>query len=376
MTLRPFQARLRSSLAATVLLICALLSSFACSLEEGGARHIVICIIDDFSNKDSHGERVRKIVEENSFNRCAVRALDINVKDPSIANGYLFALRNALTYATDHPGDPMIVNISLGTYTKHPEEEEVIRKLKERQVVIVASAGNDNDSRKLYPAAFPETIAVAATYNHRKADYSNFGDQIDIAAEGMEAITLSRREAMDSVTPEEKIYYQIKGGTSFAAPRVAGLLAYLLRERPDLDPDQAFEIMKKHATPVRGGGMNPPLAGVLEISLFSTLLHEDPLYRSLLGSQILSWILMLLLLYVCDKERALFYFGLIFLGPLIAGLNLVLIVAWGWIEGSMAGIASIVAAYLITCIYFIFKQKQKEQRKELDLEPPSPHGWG
>lgn len=365
---------------ACIPLLCALLLMGAnCIAQTDDDRPVVICVIDDFAGPDSHGERVSRMVEESSFHRCTLRKVDVNTRNAPIANGYFFGLRNVLTYAKEHPDRVVLVNISLGSYTRHVEEEATIRELHEAGVTIVAAAGNDDKADPFYPAAFDETLAVAATHNHRKASYSNFGDHIDIAAQGLEGVTISRHEPSTTTTPSEKIYYRIDGGTSFAAPRVTGLLGYLLNQRPELDPGQALALLKKHGTPVAATGLKGPLSRVLELNLFATLLHEDPLYQALLATQIGVFLALLLLFFVCDRERALFYLGLIFLGPLALGLNFALIIAMGLIQGSQAGIAGLFVLYLPFLAWFAIKRRQERMQAELELEAQAqtgPRPWG
>jgi thermitase len=50
---------------------------------------------------------------------------------------------------------------------------------------ITASAGNDGTSMLRYPAAYPVAMAIAATDDRdRRADFSNYGDHISVAAPG------------------------------------------------------------------------------------------------------------------------------------------------------------------------------------------------
>src|SRR4029079_12771898 len=59
-------------------------------------------------------------------------------------------------------------------------------------VVVVAAAGNDNDDAgKYYPSAFSTVITVAATdAADAKASFSNWGNRIDVAAPGVDILSL------------------------------------------------------------------------------------------------------------------------------------------------------------------------------------------
>jgi hypothetical protein len=325
----------------------------ACSLSDSTDQDVVVCIIDVFDGKDSHGEMVRRMVEEYAFGRCRLKTIDVGERRAYEDNEYLVALGDALNYVQNNSDAAVIINISLGSYEKNPREEALVEQLIAHDAMIVASAGNDNRSNKLYPAGFEKTVAVAATWSNRKADYSNHGEHIDIAAPGLAEVRISRREKVPGVTPAERIHYHIRGGTSFAAPRVSGLLAYLLSRRPGLRPAEALDLIKKHARPVGDDYFGKGRLGAGELALFSTLIAEDPFYRKVLISQVAMLLFMLLALFILDREKGLFYFGLIILGPLLVGANLIWISAWDFIHGGIAGTVTTAVAYFLASLCYV-----------------------
>jgi hypothetical protein len=324
-----------------------------CSSSESADREVVVCIIDEFSSEDSHGELVKRFVKDYSFDKCRLKNVDVRERQAYGENGYLVALGDVLNYVLNNPDELVLVNISLGSYERNPIEEDLVNKLIENNAVIVASAGNDNIDRKLFPASFAGTVAVAATWANKKAEYSNYGDHIDLSAQGLAEITISNREPIPSVTPAERIYYHIKGGTSFAAPRITGLLAYLLVQRPGLNPEQALSLIKEHSRPIGDDYFGKGYMGAGEMTLFSTLIAEDPLFKKVLISQIVAFLLMLLLLYIFDIEKGLFYFGLIILVPILIGVNLILSSSWGLIKGGIAGTVTTCVAYLFVSACYV-----------------------
>lgn len=112
--------------------------------------------------------------------------------------------------------------------------------------VIVFASGNENTSVN-YPAYLGSVIAVGAiTYDGLRKeptfwilDYwgSNYGPALDLVAPGV----------MIPTTKRQSTYYTELGGTSLAAPHVAGVAALILSEYPDLTPDQVKRAMERSA---------------------------------------------------------------------------------------------------------------------------------
>ncbi len=82
---------------------------------------------------------------------------------------------------------------------------------------MVAAAGNFGDGVRVYPAAYENVVAVAATNrNDRRASFSSYGDWVDVAAPG-QAVLSTRLPAG----------YGNQSGTSFASAHVAGVAGLL-----------------------------------------------------------------------------------------------------------------------------------------------------
>ncbi|HEV2783061.1 MAG TPA: S8/S53 family peptidase [Actinophytocola sp.] len=100
---------------------------------------------------------------------------------------------------------------------------------------VVAAAGNGATTRPFWPAALPEVMAVAATNGQpgSLAPFSNRGPWVDAAAPGVDIVSSfvrfhppERGQAHDTET--RRYGAASWSGTSFAAPRLAAVIATLL----------------------------------------------------------------------------------------------------------------------------------------------------
>jgi subtilisin family serine protease len=168
-----------------------------------------------------------------------LRAFDDNGKTD------LFILAKAIRYARKNGAQ--VVNMSFGTLSDAKVLRDAIEYAKAGNVLLVASAGNNDTASPQYPAAYPGVIAVAATdLLDQKASFSNYGDYVFVDAPGTHII---------SAIPGGG--YGIANGTSFSAPMVAGMGALIRSLRYN---DTATIISQ---STVRIDGNNPRYSGKL-----------------------------------------------------------------------------------------------------------------
>lgn len=133
-----------------------------------------------------------------------------------------------------------IINLSLWTTSPAATLEAAINYAAGKGILLVAAAGNRAPDEPVgWPAAYPATIAVAATDRQdRWASYSNSGPEITLAAPGGTATDLlvSTWPTGLFCTTQNPVGYCTASGTSVSAAFVTGGLALLWGNRPDLSP--------------------------------------------------------------------------------------------------------------------------------------------
>ncbi|UCC43526.1 MAG: S8 family peptidase [Candidatus Zixiibacteriota bacterium] len=144
-----------------------------------------------------------------------------------------------------------VINLSLVSTADHEAIAEAVDYAKQNNVIVVAAAGNEPLGEAHYPASDPNVLAVAAIDSvSLLADFSSFGDYIDVCAPGTEVYSPYRDEG-----------YAWWGGTSFAAPFVSGQAALVFALVPTATWDQALNAIV--GTAVNIDNINTGYAGQL-----------------------------------------------------------------------------------------------------------------
>jgi len=158
-------------------------------------------------------------------------------------------------------------NMSLGSPMPSDTLQRALRYGKARGMVLVAAAGNSGGSVG-YPAAYPETIAVAASdWKDQLASFSSRGPQVRLIAPGV---------AVVSTVPGRE--YASFSGTSMAAPHVAGLaaMAVSLGYRGLDGPDGVLEqLLRSSKCLVKLEGEETPCMGMVDAGMMTR--GESPL---------------------------------------------------------------------------------------------------
>ena len=142
-----------------------------------------------------------------------------------------------------------VINLSVGSYGDSQVVRDAVALAAEHQVLIVASSGNDAAETLVYPAAYEEVIAVAASdAQGEHLEFSNSGEEVDLAAPGL---------GVDAAWPNEQLVEF--SGTSASAPFVSGAIAAVMSENPDLTARQAWELLQQFTNEAGAPGVDPQL---------------------------------------------------------------------------------------------------------------------
>src|SRR3954468_17007185 len=98
-------------------------------------------------------------------------------------SGSMADIVQSIYWAVDNGAD--ILSMSFGSPESSPELQAAIEYAISNKVICIASVANENSSAPIYPAAFKNVIAVAATDQQDvKASFSDDGPTVSIAAPG------------------------------------------------------------------------------------------------------------------------------------------------------------------------------------------------
>jgi len=154
-----------------------------------------------------------------------VSILPVKVMNSSGSGSYS-AIANGVTFSADRGA--RIINLSLGGTATSSTLQSAVSYAWNKNCVIIAAAGNNGSSTTVYPAAYPNVIAVSATTSaDTMASFSSYGSFVDLSAPGQ-----------DITTSWPGGGYTTISGTSFSSPLTAGVAALALSRNPALSNSQ------------------------------------------------------------------------------------------------------------------------------------------
>ncbi|MFM8809266.1 MAG: S8 family serine peptidase, partial [Chthoniobacterales bacterium] len=149
----------------------------------------------------------------------------------SSGSGSYSAIANGITYSADRGAK--IINLSLGGTLSSSTLQNAVSYAWNKGSLLVAAAGNNGSSTTVYPAAYPNVVAVSATTSaDTLASFSSYGSFVDLSAPGQDITTTWIGSSYVTIS-----------GTSFSSPLTAGVAALALSRNPALSNAQISSLL-------------------------------------------------------------------------------------------------------------------------------------
>lgn len=218
------------------------------------------------SDDNGHGTHVAGTIAQSTNNNYGVAGIAYHAKIMPLkvlsagGGGTISDIAEAIRFAADNGAG--VINMSLGGGGESNLMKEAIDYAHQKDVVIVAAAGNSNQNASSYPARYPQVISVSALDSAgQKAPYSNYGAGVDISAPGGSDTGKILQETINPNTGEA-VFTGFQG-TSMAAPHVAGVAA-LIKASGVSNPEDISNILKESSRKISEDPFNHFGAGQLD----------------------------------------------------------------------------------------------------------------
>ena len=205
---------------------------------------------NDPRDENGHGTSVSGLIAATAGNDIGIAGLAYGCRVMNLRAGTSQGLleeddvASAILYAIAMGA--RVINMSFGDVVASPMLRDVIAFAHSRNVVLVASAGNDASNQPHYPSGYSETIAVGVTDNFdRLAVFSNYGATIDVVAPGVDLWTTALNSR-----------YRLFSGTSASAPLVSALAALMISDDSELDNETVRSRMQASANDLGDRGFD------------------------------------------------------------------------------------------------------------------------
>lgn len=140
----------------------------------------------------------------------------------------------AIYYAANNGA--RVISMSFSMAKSSPSLQSAIQYALDKNVALVASAGNDGLKTSVYPASYNGVEGVGSTTNaDQRSAFSNYGSGTTLFAAPGEGV----------ITTFPGGGYAAGWGTSFSAPMVAGSAALVIQARPTAKPGDVINALSK-----------------------------------------------------------------------------------------------------------------------------------
>ena len=223
---------------------------------------------------DGHGTFIAGIIGAASDNSKGIAGVNPNVRLmplkalDAFGHGHASTAAEAIAYAADNGAK--VINLSLGGQGLSPAAALAIDYANSKGALVVVAAGNSaTDVSGFGPAGTEGVMTVSATdQRDRRAGFSNWGEEVDISAPGVDVMSLRARntdllsvirgveyQKGEGIIGDSRAYYRASG-TSFAAPIVSGAASLIMSLRPNLDAQAVRRMLLNSARDIEVPGID------------------------------------------------------------------------------------------------------------------------
>ncbi|HSH17888.1 MAG TPA: S8 family serine peptidase, partial [Candidatus Saccharimonadales bacterium] len=186
----------------------------------------------------THGTRVAGLAAATGNNAKGIAGVDWQTRILPLqaldddSYGDTLSVGRAMYYAIAQGAD--VISLSLGSDLPDEYVRGAVRAALKAGIVVVAASGNDGCDCVVYPANYPEVLAVGALDSTEQvASFSSYGKNVDVLAPGVNVTSTNWQSANRT-----SAYASGLSGTSFATPMIAGALSRLKSLQPAATPAQ------------------------------------------------------------------------------------------------------------------------------------------
>ena len=199
-----------------------------------------------------HGTHIAGTIAEGTPDNIKIIPVKISDSDSMLESDILAAFEYITYYA-----DVDVINLSFGGYEYSTAEYQAIEAARQKNIIAVAAAGNDNTSSPMYPASFDNTISIASVdSNLNKSEFSNYGNTIDFSAPGTDINSIMASYMKISANEDGDGDHETISGTSMATPHAVSAVAILKSINKGITLENTVDLLKNKAVDLGGKGFD------------------------------------------------------------------------------------------------------------------------